>query len=337
MHWQNDQWLWALWTLPVVVFLLVLRHRRCVRAALSFADAEMAARIMPDLRPARAVLKGALLVAGLTLAILALARPRWGVYYEELTGRGVDIFVVLDVSRSMLAEDVARNRLERAKADVIDLLGAIKGDRVGLILFAGKAVVKCPLTLDYGFFQLVLKEARPGEVPAGGTLIGDALRKASRCFSRDRSRQRLVVLITDGEDHESFPLKAAAALAEDGIKVVAIGLGNPDEGARVPLKHGGGDYLTYEGQVVWSKLDEATLREIAIKTDGAYIPARTRNYDLGKVYRDHIASLEADEATGRKRKRFRDRFQWFLWPSLLLLLLDASLAFYPRRRAGRTS
>lgn len=332
MHWQNDQWLWALWALPLVVFLLVRRHRRCVRAALTFADAEMAARIMPDLRPGRAVLKGTLLVAGLLLAILALARPRWGDYFEELTGRGVDIFVVLDVSRSMLAEDVAPSRLERAKADVIDLLGAVKGDRVGLILFAGKAVVKCPLTLDYGFFQLVLKEAGPGEVPAGGTLIGDALRKAARCFSKDRRRQRLVVLITDGEDHESFPLKAAAALAEEGIKVVAIGLGSPDEGARVPLRAGATDYLTHEGQVVWSKLDETALGEIALKTDGAYVPARTRSYDLGQVYRDHIAKLQAEEATGKKRRQFRDQFQWFLWPALLVLLFETTLAYYPRRR-----
>jgi len=271
-------------------------------------------------------------VAGLLLAILALARPRWGEYFEELTGRGVDIFVVLDVSRSMLAEDVAPNRLERAKADVIDLLGAVKGDRVGLILFAGKAVVKCPLTLDYGFFQLVLKEAAPGEVPAGGTLIGDALRKAARCFSKDRRRQRLVVLITDGEDHESFPLKAAAALAEEGIKVVSIGLGSPDEGARVPLRPGATDYLTHEGQVVWSKLDETALGEIALRTDGAYVPARTRSYDLGQVYRDQIAQLQAEEAIGKKRKQFRDRFQWFLWPALLVLLVETSLAFYPRRR-----
>lgn len=336
MHWQNDYWLWALWAIPVVVFLLVLRHKRCVRAALSFADQEMAARIMPDLRPARAILKGSLLVGGLTLAILALARPRWGMYYEEMTGKGVDIFVVLDVSKSMLAEDLTPNRLERAKADVIDLLKQVKGDRVGLILFAGKAVVKCPLTLDYGFFQLQLEEAGPDEVPAGGTLIGDALRKAARCFSKkDRQRQRLVLLITDGEDHESFPLKAASQLKEEGIKVVAIGLGDPDKGARVPNSGGDGAYLRHKGQVVWSKLDEATLQEIALKTEGRYVPMRRRYYEMVDLYNDQIAPLKQEEATGKKRKRFHDRFTLFLWPALLLLLADAGLAFYPRRKEGR--
>lgn len=329
MHWQHPHWLLALWALPVVAVLLWHRHRRCVRAALAFAEPEMAARIMPDLGAGRAFAKGALLVVGLALVILALARPRGGIYHEELEGRGVDIFVVLDVSRSMLAEDVAPNRLERAKADVMDLLREVKGDRVGLILFAGKAVVKCPLTLDHGFFQLVLKEAGPDEVPAGGSLIGDALRKAAQRFARDRRRQRLAVLITDGEDHDSFPLKAAAALEEEGVKVVAIGLGDPDEGARIPSS---GTFLTHKGQVVWSKLDETTLQEIALKTGGAYIPARTRSYDLGEVYRNHIGKLEQEEATGKKRKRFKDRYQLFLGPGLVLLLLEAGLAFYPRRR-----
>ena len=147
----------------------------------------------------------------------------------------------------------------------------------------------------------------------------------------------MVVLITDGEDHESFPLKAAAQLNEDHIKVVAIGLGDPDEGARVPRSAGTTSYVTHEGQVVWSRLDESTLREIALKTGGAYIPAKTQAYDLGEVYRNHIQKLEQEEATGKKRKRFHDRFHLFLWPALILLLLDAWLAFYPRRREGRNA
>ncbi len=336
MHWQNDAWLWALWALPVVVGLLVLRHRRCVRAALHFADAEMAARIMPNLRPGRAVAKAILLTVGLTLAILALARPRWGYDLEDLTGRGVDIFVVLDVSKSMLAEDVKPNRLERAKADIVDLLKEVRGDRVGLILFAGKAVVKCPLTLDYGFFQLVLKEAGPDEVPMGGSLIGDALRKASRCFSKDRRRQRLVVLITDGEDHDSFPLKAAASLQKEGIRVVAIGLGDPVDGARMPRARGMASYITHKGQVVWSKMDERVLSEIALKTGGAYVPARTRTYDLAEVYRTHIERLEKEETVGKKRKRYRDQYQLFLLSALICFLLDAGLRFYPRRDGRRS-
>lgn len=337
MQWQNSEWLWALWALPVVVILLVIRHRRTVRAALSFADREMADRIMPNLRPGWAIVKGILLVTGLALAILALARPRWGVYYEELTGRGVDIFVVLDVSRSMTATDVTPSRLERAKADVIDLVNEVKGDRIGLILFAGKAVVKCPLTLDYGFFQFVLKQAGPREVTAGGSLIGDALRKAASVFPKDKTRQRLVVLFTDGEDHESFPLKAADQLNEAGIKVVAIGLGDPIDGARVPEGKSAGTFVTHDGKIVWSKMDERTLQEIATRTSGAYIPAKTLDYNLDEVYRTHIATLEQDEATGRKRKRLRDRFQLFLWPALALLIFEAGLSFYPRRRTKEES
>ncbi len=333
MQWQHPEWLWALWALPVVAAILVYRHRRCRRAAAAFADPVMAERILPAMGWGRPLLKGVLLVAGVVGCVLALARPRAGVYYEELRGRGVDLFVVLDASRSMLATDVKPSRLERAKADVVDLLDEVSGDRVGLIAFAGKAVIKCPLTLDYGFFKEALRRAGPDDVPAGGSLIGDALRRAARAFT-DKTRQRLVVLITDGEDHDSFPLEAADTLAKEGIKVVAIGLGDPAEGARVPSA-GSDRWVMHDGQVVWSKMDERTLQEIAQKTDGAYIPVKTRDYDLAEVYRTHIAHLEREDASGRKRKRLRDRFQWCLWPALVCLLLDAGLTYYPRRRQRR--
>jgi len=164
---------------------------------------------MPAFAGRRPWLRGGAVLLGLAALILASARPRFGVYYDRVVQRGVDLFVLIDVSRSMLAEDVKPNRIERAKADVRDLLTRLAGDRVGLIAFAGKAVVKVPLTTDQGFFRMALDELGPGSAPRGGSLIGDAIRKAMEAMEPRQDRDQILVLITDGEDHDSFPAEAA--------------------------------------------------------------------------------------------------------------------------------
>lgn len=333
MIWEAPNVLFLLWLLPPAGWLLfhALRKRRA--AALAFADAAMAARLMPALGGARPWVKGAALLCGLACLIAAGARPRFGEYYEKVTQRGVDLFVLVDVSRSMLAEDVAPNRLERAKADVRDLLARLAGDRVGLIAFAGKAVVKVPLTTDRGFFLAALDELDPASAPRGGSLIGDAIRKAMESMEPRADRERVVVLITDGEDHDSYPAEAAGQAAEKGIRIFAVGLGDPNEGARVPTRDDAGRlaYLKYAGAEVWSKMDEKLLEQIALTTQGAYIPAKTRAYDLGEVYVNHLAQLSQGEILAEKRKRFRDRFQIFLALGIALLAFSRLLPAYPRK------
>jgi Ca-activated chloride channel family protein len=258
------------------------------------------------------------------------------VYFEQVSARGVDLFVLLDVSRSMEARDVTPSRLERAKSDILDLLNRLQGDRVGLITFAGAAVVQIPLTTDQGFFRSVLADVDSASAPRGGTLIGDAIRKAIESMPERLDRDQVIVLITDGEDHDSYPEEAAAQAAERSIKIITVGLGDTNEGARVPVQDEGAGirYMQHEGQEVWSVMDERLLKEIALATSGAYVPARTRAYDLGQIYEKHLAQLTRSEIHAEKRKRYREQFQLFLCLGVAFLLLDTCI---PRCATGVNS
>lgn len=339
MYFESPQLLLLLWLLPVVGGLLVYAQRRRVAAAHRFAGDVMLHRLMPPFAGGLAWTKGVVLLAGLALLIIAAARPRWGVYFEDVQTRGVDMFVLLDVSRSMLAEDVAPNRLERAKSDIRDLLQYLKGDRVGLIAFAGAAAVQTPLTTDQGFFRIVLDDTDVDSAPRGGSLIGDAIRKALESMEPRHDRDQVIVLITDGEDHDSFPAEAAKAAAERDVKVICVGLGDTEEGMRIPIRDDVGNlsYMKHDGQEVWSKMDEALLQQIAVTTKGAYIPAKTRAYDLGQVYSQHLAGLTRGEINAEKRKRYRERFQLFVVVGLAALLLEMVVPRYPRVQRSRES
>jgi Ca-activated chloride channel family protein len=325
----------GLWILPLIVWILFRAHRKRVSTARSFVDPAMVARLMPSLGGPRPWIKGALLIAGTGLLIVAGARPRFGVYTETVKQRGVDLFVLLDVSRSMTAEDVLPNRLERAKSDVRDLLPHLPGDRVGLIVFAGKPVVKVPLTNDQGFFRMVLDEVDVRSAPRGGTLVGDAVRKALEAMPPSRDRSQVLVLITDGEDQDSYAEDAAKQAAERGVRVFTVGLGDAREGARIPLRDASGQlgYLQYQGQEKWSKLNDLLLKQIALTTGGAYIPAGTQAYDLGQVYADHLAGLTRGEYQAEKRKRYREQFQLFVCLGVALLLVEMGVAGY--REVGK--
>jgi len=332
-YWGNPNVLYGLWVLPVVVALLVYAHRKRAAAGARFARPAMARRLMPSPGGGRPWVKGTCLVVALACLIVAGARPRFGVYYEEVAQRGVDLFVLLDVSRSMTAEDLAPNRLARAKSDVLDLLDELGGDRVGLIVFAGKPVVKVPLTTDRGFFRNVLDAVHVRSAPRGGTLIGDAIREAIEAMPEQGNRDRVLVLITDGGDQQSVPLEAAAAAAEEKIKIFTVGLGDTKEGARIPIRDAGGKirYLKDNNrQQVWSKLDEKLLEKIAVTTGGAYVPAGTSAYDLGQIYHDHLAKLTADKFKSEKRRRHREQFQWFLGLGVVLLMVEAAVPAHRR-------
>ncbi len=332
MHWDHPNLLFGLWLLPAAGWLLVHAHRARAQAALRFAGAGMLPRLMPADPGWRPWVKGAATLAGLGLLIAAAARPRFGIYYEPVSLRGVDVFVLVDVSRSMLAEDVIPSRLARAKTDVRDLLPHLEGDRVGLIAFAGRPVVKTPLTTDHAFFLAALEELDPTTAPRGGTQIGDAIRKALECLDEGVDRDRVIVLITDGEDHDSYPQEAAQHAAERGVRIFTLGLGDPGDGARVPTAapQGTRAWVKHDNREVWSRMDEALLERIALTTGGAYIPARTRTVDLGQVYEDHIAELTRGEIQAEKRKRRRDRFPLFLAGGILLMLLERGIRPYPR-------
>jgi Ca-activated chloride channel family protein len=338
MHLDSPRLILLLWILPLIVALLVYARRKRRQAAERFADHPMLVRLHPAAESWRDWSRTVILLLGIGLLVVAVARPRWGVYFQEIRSRGVDMFVLLDVSRSMTAQDVRPSRLERAKSDIRDLLARVKGDRVGLIAFAGASVVTVPLTTDQGFFEMVLDDIDTDSAPRGGSLIGDAIRKALDAMPVEHDRDQVLVLITDGEDHDSFPDEAALAAAERGIKIFALGLGDVGEGKRIPLRDESGSlqFLQHDGQEVWSRLDESVLKSVALTTGGAYIPARTSAYDLGQIYEDHLASLAQGSATTDRRRRYREQFQWFLAFGLGCLLLEMTIPRYPRDTSPKT-
>lgn len=278
----------------------------------------------------RAIVRLVLVVATLVLLTAALIGPRWGEAEQKVVRRGIDVMVVLDVSRSMLARDIAPSRLERAKIAIQDdLLPALGGDRIGLIAFAGIPVLKCPLTNDYGFVRLALEDITTGSSPRGGTLIGDALRKAQEGFEGSEDSYKLVILITDGEDQESYPIEAARKLWEEAkVPVVSIALGDEREGARIPIKtERGEEYVRHQGEEHRSRANFDDLRKIAqVSGVNAFIPVGTKDFDLGEIYRKSIVPLiEYRQRTENEMVKQPARFDLFALAALALLLVDSFL------------
>lgn len=332
MTWVYPGILNLLWTVPIFVGVLWAAERSKRKAIDSFLDAPMASKLAPQRSDIRVFSKLILRTIAITLLILAIARPQFGEETLEVEVSGVDVFILLDVSRSMLAEDVRPNRLERAKSDILDLLRELEGDSVGLIAFAGAPVVQVPLTTDSSFFRMVLSSVDSDSAPRGGTLIGDAIRKALDSMEQTTERSQLLVLITDGEDQESFPIEAAKQAAERNIKMITVGLGDIGEGARIPQRAADGSlaFVQFEGQEVWSKMDSELLQEIANVTSGVWVPAQTRAYNLAAIYEAQLQGLTSTEETTETKERRTDRFQWFLIPALLLLCCDSLLSVFQR-------
>ncbi|NLS95525.1 MAG: VWA domain-containing protein [Planctomycetaceae bacterium] len=323
----NPNWIHAVWLVAGLVMLLLWFDWRRGDVLSRLVSTTMQGRLVQRLSRGRRWLSiGLLGLAGLSL-VVALMRPQWGLTYRETPRVGAQIMICLDVSKSMLAEDTAPNRLERAKAELTDLLSYLQGDQVGLIAFAGRAAVLCPLTPDFGFFRLILDGAGPDSVGRGGTRLEEPIRKALDGFRTETDVSRVLVLITDGEDHDSHPLDAAKAAAERGVKILTVGFGDeagseieytdPQSGARTVVRDA-------DGKPVISRLDGETLRQIAMETEGAYIPAGTGALDLKSIYDAHIAPLVRGRQDGRGHAVRREGFQWAVLCGLIFLI--ASIA-----------
>ena len=324
MIWRNLEYLNLLWALLLFVALHIYASYRRRHALSSFADTTMAARLNAVCSPYARMLKAILRIMALALLIVAMARPCWHPVSREVHRKGRDVVFVLDISRSMLADDLQPNRLERAKIAIGDCLDVLEGDRIALVLFAGSSMVKCPLTVDYGFFRLMLSDVEPRSVGRGGTKIGDALRMVQNTVLDNQERQcRDVILITDGEDQDSFAVEAAAALGKEGVRILAVGLGNENEGTPILAKDEDGkrDFIKDKaGNVVRSRLDGETLRKMAAATPGGrYLPVATGNFDLGGIYRSLVASAEKQSLEAETIQRYEEKYQIFLIGVLILL------------------
>jgi Ca-activated chloride channel family protein len=338
MHWAYPQWIW-LSVLAAAICLLVdlarVRKRRALQR-LAVPPAVQPLLLVSGYR--RAWKTGLLAVAAALLAVAALG-PQWGRAEEETQpASGRDVMIVLDVSRSMLAEDAKPNRLARARADVRDLTTYLEqqgGYRIGLIAFADHASVLCPLTFDYRAFDEELGRVsleslrlRGDSGSADGTQIGDALRRVGAAIDKDQAAFTDVVMISDGDDMEPDTMSAADELAKLGIRVHTVGVGDPNEGSLIPIDSpkGARNYLKYRGELVRTRLEEKVLREIARRTGGQYFAERTGYVQLDRVFGALLAQQPSRELrTGGQSQVWVHRYEWFLLPAILLLLVEMML------------
>ena len=315
-----------LWTLPLVAFVLLVRHRRRQRALQRFAEQTLLKRLTPEDHKGKHFLKALLLLFAFGVLIVALAGPRWGSHFQEVSRKGVDIMILVDVSRSMMVEDVEPNRLERATREIIDFLKVVEGDRVGLTAFAGTAFVQCPLTLDYAALEMFLNVLKPGIIPVPGTDLGTAIETGISVFDAKAETDKVMLLITDGEDNENRGLDAARKAADQDIKIFVFGIGDPSGGPIPAGKDRGGFKKDKAGNLVLSKLDEKTLEAIAMETGGGYARSVAGDLDLDILYFDGIKKrTEAQTLKSGKIKVYEEHFNLFVLAAFLFLLLEGLL------------
>ena len=331
MQFGHPEWLHALWGIPLLVWFLFALLRRREHQLARLISQKLWPIMAPEHNRQRQRWRLTLWLMAIVLLLAALARPQWGFRWEDDTRRGLDILVVLDTSRSMAAQDIKPNRLQRAKWGVRDLVGKLHGDRIGLIAFAGSSYAACPLTIDYAAFAAMLEDVYVGFVPRGGTAIAQALETAVRSFEAGGVADRAVVLVTDGEDLEGDPLALIPELKEKNIRVYAVGIGTT-EGELIPdeIEGHAGFFKDRQGNVVKTVLREDVLRRLALDTGGAYVRATPGDFGLERIYDMGIAQLKRAEQAGRLSKIFEERSPWFIGAALLSLLAEALIA--PRKR-----
>ena len=304
--------------IPVAVALFIFAQLRRRRRLERFASSSLLAQLTPSASPARLRTKFVLYTLAVAFLIVAAARPQVGLKLREEHQKGIEMMLVVDVSNSMLAEDFEPNRLDRTKFAIDRVVESMKQDRIGVVAFAGEAQVQLPITSDYRMARAFARKLSPAMVRTQGTDLGAAIKLASMSFSSQSEGSRVMILITDGENHESDALEAAQAAAEKGIAIYTIGIGTP-EGAPVMI---GGEYLTDEnGDMVVSKLDEKTLQKIASETGGAYVRATKQSIGLKEII-DRLRELDESDLATTRFEAFDEQYQYPLVVALLLLLIE---------------
>ena len=326
--------LWWLLTIPVfvVAYVLITRHKR--RQLSEFGDPELMSQLMPDASKSRPIVKFALLMGALSLLIIAAARPQYGQQEKTVKRQGIEVMVALDISNSMLAEDVAPNRLDRAKQMLSKMIDNMVDDKVGLVVFAGEAFTQLPITCDYVSAKMFLNTISPKLIPTQGTAIGAALQTAIRSFgSQESDAGRAIILITDGENHEDDAIAAAKQAQELGIQVFVIGIGKP-EGSPIPVP-GTNDYIKdRSGQVVVSRLNEEMCQEIAQAGKGAYVRCDNTNTAMRALQQelDRIATTDLETTIYAD---YNEQYQSFVLIALLLLVIDFFILMQQNHRLSR--
>lgn len=317
-------WFWALLAIPVLAVLFARAEQRGVAKLREFVSPRLLPQLAATVNRSRRVLRFALLMLGLALAIVSLARPQWGYIYEDVKRKGLDLLFAVDTSRSMLSNDVQPSRLERVKLAAQDLVNQLQGDRVGLIAFAGRAFLQAPLTIDYEAAVESINDLDTKTIPEGGTNISEAINLAVNTFGKSAAGNRALIIFTDGEELSGDAAKTAKAAADAGVRIFTIGVGTP-QGSLIPINGDDGGMAFVKdsaGQVVKSKLDEKRLREIAQATGGFYLHLDDGPRTMSQLYSQGLANMKAAEIDARLGRRPIERYEWPLGAALLALAMS---------------
>src|SRR6266542_2600305 len=333
MTFGAPEWLWGLLLIPLLVALVVSAERRGFRRLQEFVSARLLPQLAGTVNRPRRMIRFALQLLGLSLAIISLAQPRWGYTFEDVKRKGLDLLIAVDTSRSMLSNDVQPNRLERVKLAVQDLINGLQGDRVGLIAFAGRAFLQAPLTIDYDAVVEAINDLDTKSIPEGGTNISSAIALAMQSFGKSATGNRALIIFTDGEELSGDAAKLAKDAADAGVRIFTVGVGTP-QGSLIPITGDDGETSFVKdsaGQVVKSKLDDKRLREIAQATGGFYIHLESGLRTMQQVQSDGLAKMQAAEMDVRLSRRPIERYEWPLSAALIALALSILI---PERKSA---
>lgn len=322
MTFGAPQYLYALIALPALAVFVWWAFSRRDASVRRIGDPALIERLSMSVNRGMRRRRLILWFAGIALIIFALARPQWGSDIQIVEHRGVQVMVALDISRSMLAQDLKPTRLERAKLEISDMMSGLTGDEVGIVLFSGASFIQFPLTFDYATARTYLRSANPDIISRQGTVIAKAIETAMTGFNEERVSQKIIVIMTDGENHEGDPIGAAQQAAEEGAVIYTVGFGSP-EGEPIPVYDAQGNVTGYReddrGRVVISSLNEATLQEVARAGGGRYFRAAERGAIAGLV--DEIQSFQDESLESEFNRKQIERFQIFLLAGILSLVL----------------
>jgi Ca-activated chloride channel homolog len=335
MHFARSEYLNLLWATPGLALFFYWSFRNRGKKLARIVHSSLAPRLTEEFSRAKAIARAFLLMGFLVSGILALSRPQWGARLETMRRHGVDVIAALDISYSMNTEDIAPNRLEKAKGEIRRLMQRSEGDRIGLVTFSGAAVVQCPLTLDHGAINLFLDVANTGMIPEPGTSLASAIQTATSAFIARERKYKVLIFFTDGEDLEGQIDQAVDKAKEAGVIIYTVGIGTA-QGMPIPIRDAKGDILEYRkdpaGQVVISSLDERSLAKIAAGTGGRFFKATTSENEIEALYSD-ISGLEKKELESKLLQNFEDQFQYPL--GMAIFFLAAELWIGERRKVEK--
>lgn len=329
----NIEYLWLLLLIPVLVVAYIVYTRYKRRQLELFGDKQLVESLIPNMSRVKPTVKFILAVVALTLLIFALARPQYGTKEETMKRQGIEVMFALDISNSMLAEDVAPNRLERSKQMLSKLIDQMSEDKIGLVIFAGEAYTQLPITCDYVSAKMFLQNIQPDLIRTQGTAIGAAINTCVRSFGVPSEASRAIIVITDGENHEDDAVKAAQAAKEAGIKLVMVGIGKP-EGSPIPIQGTNNFKKDRQGNVVVTRLNEQMMNEIAQAAGGIYVRCDNTNTATRAVQKE-LDTLAKSEIETKVFTEYNEQYQSFVLVALLLLVIDFFIFNRKNKRLSR--